>query len=102
MKVKSEPAGSLPLFLVYLVTLLLMSGIHSGLVAGSVFAATAVPPVIWLTVLLAILGFFLWAAAYFCYKPIKKRRIQKAMPLIEAKYDEAYEVCEKAFRLSHE
>ena len=73
-----------------------------GFVAGSVFAVTAVPPVIWLTVLLAIPGIFLWAAACFRYKPIKRRRIQKVMPLIEAKYDEAYEVCEKAFRLSHE
>ena len=73
-----------------------------GFIAGSVFAVTATPPVIWLTVLLAIPGFFLWAIAYFCYKPVKRRRIQKVMPLIDAKYDEAYEVCKKAFRLSHE
>ena len=73
-----------------------------GFVTGSVFAVTAAPPVIWLTVLLAIPGCVLWAASYFCYKPIKRRRIQKVMPLIEAKYDEAYEVCEKASRLSHE
>ena len=70
--------------------------------AGSTFAVTAASPVIWLTVLLAIPGLFLWAAAYLCYKPLKRRRIQKVTPLIEAKYDEAYEVCEKAFRLSHE
>ena len=73
-----------------------------GFMAGSVFAVTATPPVVWLTVLLAIPGFILWAAAYFCHKPVKSRRIQKVTPLIEAKYDEAYEVCEKAFRLSHE
>ena len=70
--------------------------------AGSVFAVTATPPVVWLTVLLAIPGFALWAAAYFCHKPVKSRRIQKVTPLIEAKYDEAYGVCDKALRLSRE
>ncbi len=70
-----------------------------GFMAGSVFAVTSTPPVIWLTVLLAIPGFLLWAVAYFSYKEVKKSRIKKVNPLIEAKYDEAYEVCEKAFRL---
>ena len=70
-----------------------------GFMAGSVFAVTAAPPVVWLTVLLAIPGFLLWAAAYPGYKAFKKRKIQKVTPLIEAKYDEAYGVCEKAFRL---
>lgn len=73
-----------------------------GFMAGSVFAVTATPPVIWLTILLAIPGFFLWGAAYFGYKAVKKSRSKKVIPLIEAKYDEACEVCEKAFRLSHE
>ena len=70
-----------------------------GFVAGSVFAVTNTPPVIWLMVLLAIPGFVLWGAAYFSYNMVKKQRIKKVDPLIEAKYDEAYEVCEKAFRL---
>lgn len=70
-----------------------------GFMAGSVFAVTATPPIIWLTVLLAIPGFLLWAAAYFSYKAVKLRRSKKVIPLIEAKYDEAYGVCEKAFRL---
>lgn len=70
-----------------------------GFVTGSVFAVTNTPPIIWLMVLLAIPGFLLWAAAYFSYKAVQKRRIKKVNPLIEAKYDEAYEVCDKAFRL---
>ncbi len=70
-----------------------------GFMAGSVFAVTATPPIIWLTVLLAIPGFLLWAAAYFSYKAVKLWRSKKVIPLIEAKYDEAYGVCEKAFRL---
>lgn len=70
-----------------------------GFMAGSVFAVTNEPPIIWLMVLLAIPGFVLWAMSYFSYKEVKKRRIKKVNPLIEAKYDEAYEVCEKAVRL---
>jgi len=70
-----------------------------GFVAGSVFAVTNTPPIIWLMVLLAIPGFLLWVAAYFSYNIVKKQRIKKVNPLIEAKYDEAYEVCDKAFQL---
>lgn len=70
-----------------------------GFVAGSVFAVTNTPPIIWLMIVLAIPGFFLWGASYFSYKIVKKNRIKKVNPLIEAKYDEAYEVCDKAYRL---
>lgn len=73
-----------------------------GFMAGSVFAVTKTPPIIWLTTVLGVFGFLLWGAAYFGYKAVRKRRIQKVIPLIEAKFDEAEEVCEKAFRLSHE
>jgi hypothetical protein len=64
--------------------------------AGSVFAVTAETPVIWLTVLLGIPGIALWAAAYFGYQLVKRRRAARVLPLIDAKYDEAYAVCEKA------
>ena len=67
--------------------------------AGSVFAVTAEPPIIWLTVLLAIPGFALWGGTYFGYKAAKERRTAEVTPLIEAKYDEAYEVCGKAQQL---
>lgn len=67
--------------------------------AGSVFAVTAATPVIWLTVLLGIPGFVLWGAAYFGYRWAKRRRTEKVAPLIEAKYDEACAVCEKAQQL---
>jgi len=71
-----------------------------GFMAGSVFAVTAQTPIVWLTIILAIPGFLLWAASYFCYQTVKKWRIKKVNPLIDSKYDEAYEVCEKAFRLT--
>lgn len=67
--------------------------------AGSVFAVTAEPPVIWLTVLLGIPGFFLWGITYFAYQAVRQRRTNKVLPLIDAKYDEAYEVCGKAQQL---
>ena len=68
--------------------------------AGSVFAVTAETPIIWLTVLLAIPGFALWAGAYFGYQEAKRRRTAKVRPLIEAKYDEAFAVCAKAQQIS--
>ena len=67
--------------------------------AGSVFAVTAATPIIWLTVLLGIPGFALWAGAYFGYRWAKTHRTETVTPLIEAKYDEAYAVCEKAQQL---
>lgn len=71
----------------------------SAFMAGSVFAVTAVPPIIWLCVILAVPGFLLWGLALPVYRKAKVKRGEKVMPLIEAKYDEAYEVCEKAGRL---
>ena len=50
----------------------------------------------WLMILLAIPGFALWGGSYFGYKLAKAHRTAKVEPLIEAKYDEAYQVCEKA------
>ena len=76
--------------------------IGCGFMAGSVFAVTAGPPMIWLMIALAIPGFLLWTAVYFCYKAIKIQRSRKVAPLIEAKYNEVCEVCEKAFRLLYE
>ena len=64
--------------------------------AGSVFAVTAYRPIIWLTVVLGIPGFALWGGAYFGYKIARQRRTAQVAPLIEAKFDEAYQVCTKA------
>lgn len=67
--------------------------------AGSTFAVTASPPIIWLCVLLAIPGFAGWILPYFFYKAIVSKRTEIVNPLIEDKYDEAYEICEKGSRL---
>ncbi len=67
--------------------------------AGSTFAVTASPPIIWLCILLAIPGFAGWILPYFCYKAMVSKRIKTVNPLIEKKYDEIYEICEKGSRL---
>ena len=63
--------------------------------AGSVFAVTAEPPIIWLCILLAIPAFAGWILPYFVYKKVKEEKIKKVTPYIEEKYDEIYEICEK-------
>ena len=67
--------------------------------AGSVFAVTASPPIIWLCVLLAIPGFIGWGLPYFLYKRMKEKRSETTQPLIDAKYDEIYELCKKGSEL---
>ena len=73
--------------------------IGTAFMAGSTFAMTATPPIIWLCVLLAIPGFIGRILPYFIYKKVFLRRTETVTPLIEAKYDEIYEICEKGSRL---
>ncbi len=67
--------------------------------AGSVFAVTAEPPVIWLCVLLAIPGFLGWILPFFIYRRGVARRTEKITPFIEAKHDEIDEICRKGYSL---
>ena len=67
--------------------------------AGSVFAVTAEPPIIWLCILLAIPAFAGWILPYFVYKKVKEEKTKKITPYIEEKYDEIYEICEKGHSL---
>lgn len=67
--------------------------------AGSTFAIVATPPIVWLCVLLAVPGFIGWAAPYFVYRIIVRKRTKIVAPLIEDKYEEIYEICEKGNRL---
>lgn len=69
--------------------------------AGSVFAVTADPPLILLCAVLAVPGFLGWILPYFLYRRIAKRKTEEISPLIEEKYDEIYEICEKGNRLLH-
>lgn len=67
--------------------------------AGSTFAVTHEPPIIWLCVLLAIPGFIGWILPYFVYRKVVKKQTEKIQPLMEAKLEEIYEVCEKGHSL---
>lgn len=73
--------------------------IGCGFMAASVSAVTAQPPVVWMTAVFGALGFFFWFFSWFGYKAAKRKRTKKVLPLIDAKYDEALQVCEKAYRL---
>lgn len=67
--------------------------------AGSVFAVTATPPVIWLCILLAVPAFTLWALAPILYPRMVAKRTKIVNELIEQKYDEIYLICEKGSKL---
>lgn len=73
--------------------------IGTAFMAGSTFAVTAQPPHYILCILLAIPGFLGWIFPYFLYKKIVGKQREKITPLIEAKYDEIYEICEKGNKL---
>ena len=67
--------------------------------AGSVFAVTAQPPQILLCILLAIPAFAGWIAPLFVYRKTVSAQTKRITPLIEEKYDEIYEICEKGNKL---
>lgn len=63
--------------------------------AGSTFAVTASPPVIWLCIVLAVPGFSGWILSWPVYKKKAGEQRRKVTALIENKYDEIYEICRK-------
>ncbi|MBD5450850.1 MAG: DUF2207 domain-containing protein [Lachnospiraceae bacterium] len=67
--------------------------------AGSTFAVTAQPPSYLLCIILAVPGFLGWIFPYFLYKKIVGKQTERVTPLIEEKYDEIYEICEKGNKL---
>lgn len=67
--------------------------------AGSVFAVTADPPQIILCIILAIPAFVGWILPYFLYKKKVQERTALVTDLIEMKYNEIHEICEKGKRL---
>lgn len=78
---------------------LVLGIIGTAFMAGSTFAVTAQPPHYILCILLAIPAFLGWIFPYFLYRKIQAKQTEKITPLIEAKYDEIYEICEKGNKL---
>jgi len=62
--------------------------------AGSTFSFLA--SLVVLCIILAIPGFIGWIIPYFLYKSTYAKKNVKLMPLIDSKYDEIYEICERA------
>jgi len=75
--------------------------IGSAFIAGSVFAVTNEPPLILLCAILGIPGLIGWALPYPIFKRSAQKRAVDVAPLIEQKYDEIHEICEKGNALLH-
>ena len=71
--------------------------IGTAFMAGATFAFLG--NLIVLCIVLAIPAFIGWIVPYFAYRSAFEKKNAKVTPLIESKYDEIYEVCEKANRL---
>lgn len=69
--------------------------IGTAFMAGSVFAVTHNPPIIWLCIVLAIPAFLGWILPYFAYRKLRAEQEQRIQPLIEEKQEEIYAICEK-------
>ena len=78
---------------------ILVGLVGTGFLAGATFAATHQPPMIVLTILLAIPGFLGWILPYFLYRAMVRRRARVVDELMEKKYDEICEICEKGHQL---
>ena len=68
--------------------------IGTAFMAGAVFSYLG--NLIVLCIILAIPAFIGWIVPYFAYCSTFEKKKAKVAPLIESKYDEIYEVCEKA------
>ena len=71
--------------------------IGTAFLAGATFSYLG--GLIVLCVVLAIPGFIGWILPYFLHNSTYAKKAAKIMPLVEGKYDEIYEICERANNL---
>ena len=69
--------------------------VGSAFLTGSLFAITAAVPNGLLCVVLGAPGLIGWVLPYFLYQHLCAKKTEAVNPLIEKKYDEIYDVCEK-------
>lgn len=67
--------------------------------AGAVFAVTSEPPRYLLMLLLSVPAFAGWICPVFLYRHTLEIQTRKLQPLIEAKYEEIDQLCEKGHSL---
>ena len=75
--------------------------IGTAFMAGSVFAVTSEPPLVLLCILFGIPAIIGWALPYHLYKKFLSKRAEEVAPLIEQKYDDIHDICEKGNSLIH-
>ena len=68
--------------------------IGTAFLAGATFSFLA--SLVILCIILAIPGFIGWIIPYFLYNSTYEKKNTKIMPLVDRKYDEIYEICERA------
>ena len=73
--------------------------VGAAFMAGSVFAHIHEPPLYVLSTILAVPGFACWIASYYVYRHKLAKQQHKLQPLIEAKHEQVYEICEKGHAL---
>lgn len=73
--------------------------IGTAFMAGSVFAVVHTPPLVVLSILLAVPGFFGWILPWFLYRKLVFRRSRLVTELVERKHDEIYEICQQGHKL---
>ncbi len=83
------------------ITALIVGLIGTAFMAGSVFAVIHIPPLVVLSVILALPGFMGWILPWFIYKKMVSRRSKLVTELVERKYDEIYEICEQGNKLTN-
>ena len=71
--------------------------VGTAFIAGATFAYLA--GMIVLCIVLAVPGFTGWALPYFLFRSTYAKKNAKIAPLIDQKYDEIYELCERASAL---
>jgi hypothetical protein len=71
--------------------------VGTALMAGAVFSRLG--GMLALSIILAVPAFIGWIIPYFCFTAIQTKKTAEIDPLIDQKYDELYEVCEKAHSL---
>lgn len=84
------------------ITALSIGLIGTVFIAGSTFAITHNPPIVWLCAVLGIIGFIGWIFPYFVYKKNKVKQSEKVDKFIKDNYDEIETICHKASMLLKE
>lgn len=81
------------------ISAILVGIIGTAFMACSTFAAVHEPPLWVLTAVLAVPGFIGWVLPVFIFRHVTARRSKVVAELMEQKYDEICEICEKGNHL---